>query len=188
MGGGMFVVFVIGAMLMAGVGRMARDRGRSVLVWAFGAAAAGVAGFALGVAVMQQFVDDEVGDLMMVLSMMAPAGFMVMAMIGVWGYLYRSPVQVSQKNEWKVHFVSRGEGQIVISGGEVRFEWEGGSRTEWLDRLERVEPDGECVRIQVGDLELAVLPMGGPDSPDARRRQSLVLARRLKTTVRATGI
>lgn len=180
-GGGLVVLLAVFALLLASIGKIARDRGRNFALWALVGAAAGVAAFLLGIAVFQQAMsDDDSSTTLALLSVLAPLVFMVAAMFGVWMYLQRSRVHVSSRDTWTVHFVSRGDGVIEIGAEDVRFEWPDGSRSIRRSEIERVEADGECVRITAPELELAALPTGTPNTPDGRREQSQALARRLR--------
>lgn len=179
LGGGVMVV--VWAILVAWIAKLAQSSGRIVAGWALGAAATGVLAVAAGLALIVHLVDLETANSLTLLSALTPPVFMVGSMIVLGLVLQRMSIKISHRDEWPVHFVNRGPGRISIDAGVARFVWPDGSRTTPLDQLQRVEADGECVRIGCAeDLELVALPMGKPETPAGRKQQSLTLARRLR--------
>jgi hypothetical protein len=99
-------------------------------------------------------------------------------LLGVGLYVRSLPISVARGTRWKVHIVGRGEGTLRIDGGDIVLAWDDGRRRAERSTVQAVA-DGESVRLTIEGDELALMPMGKPDSPEGRRAQSKQLAQRL---------
>ena len=162
-------------MMVGWIARTAVQRGRNPIGWTLGGAAIGAAGFGAG---FELFVQAAEGDSTAALlaAGFAPTALMLALMAGFGFVLLREPVKVSSRKEWPVHVMTRGEGTLRIAGGSLELTWKSGSLSRPMTDVDKVEPDGECVRITVAGEELAMLPMGKPESREGRIAQSRTIA------------
>lgn len=177
--GGLAVV-VLWAMLVAGVARCAQARGRSAGIWAIGAGVGGGIGFSAGLALTGTAVDRDAEVGVMLMSAMAPLLLMAGVMIGVAIYILYAPIAATRRARWAVHVHELGAGELRIDPDRLTIACEHGTREIERARIRTIELDGECVRVHHGDTELAILPIGQPQTPAGRRTQSVQLAHRLR--------
>jgi hypothetical protein len=178
---GILAVIMIWALLVAWVAKVSQAQGRSVILWVLAAVTAGGFGGLLGLYLMNHMVAGDASTGVMLLGTFMPVILTLVPMIGIGLAIKRSPIQVSAKSDWPVHFVNRGEGQLRIRDGRIALEWKDGSREAAVRELAGVEADGECVRVRfANDDELCFMPLGKPETPAGRRQQSVQLARRLR--------
>jgi hypothetical protein len=175
---GGIVVIALWACLLAWTATVAQRQGRLALVWAFASGLAGIAGFGLGVAIVYRALDLDAATPALILLMLVPLVLMVGAMTAIVYIVRHGPVHVALAKTWPVQFIDRGEGKVSFEGKQVTFVWRDGSREAPLVDV-RGRADGECVRVTIAEDELCLMPMGKPDSPEGRRRQSVLLARML---------
>ena len=178
-GPGVLIPIVIWAGLIAWVGRVAKSRGRIPGVWALAAAVAGAGSFMLGILVdVSAFNSNDVMIGLTMLSMLLPMVFMLAAMIGIGVALQRKPYGATRKRVFDVHILQRGPGQLRIENDRIALSWPDGSRDVPFRELERVEADGEALRVCAGDTYV-LLPVAEGLSPDGRRHLSRQIALRL---------
>jgi hypothetical protein len=169
---------VIWCLLTIWVARCAQNVGRSV-VWGLGAAAAGILGTACGVMLGARAVDAAASDAVL-LAIALPFVGMMIPMVAIGLVVKRSPINITARRTWQVHFLPQGAGSISIDDAHVRIEWPGGAREVSASDSLRAEADGECVRLVLATDVLIAMPMGKPATPAGRRHQSLWLAKRLR--------
>jgi hypothetical protein len=116
----------------------------------------------------------------MLAGLFAPAMLMLVMMGAIGLVLRREPVKVARRKAWPVHVMKRGGGTVRIANGTVEVTWKDGSLLRPLADIEKVEPDGECVRMTIGGEELTLLPMSTPDTRDGRIAQSRAIALQLR--------
>lgn len=175
--GGMAVI-ALWAGLLAWTATAAQRQNRHPAVWALASGLAGILGFGVGMAIVYRALDLDAATPALILLMLVPLVLMAGAMVAVVFVLRRGPVHVTLAKTWPVHFVDRGEGKLSFEGKLVKLEWRDGSREAPL-RDVRGRADGECVRVTIEADELCLMPMGKPETPEGRRRQSVLLARML---------
>jgi hypothetical protein len=177
------VLTVSWCLLLVWVARIALSRGRSALVWTLIAAGAGVLGTVTGFLLMDKMLgasDVDPGMLTTVMAVFTPLILLILPMLAVGSMVRREPIKVATRGTWPVAFLGKGDGTIAVDGPQIRVELGSTSRLLEPEQLVRVEADGECVRLTLSDEELIALPMGKPATPEGRRQQSLVLAKRLR--------
>lgn len=172
------VLIVAFALHIAWIGRLARDRGRSVIPWILGGLMAAGVGLSIGIAIMDRAADAE-GAFAGLLGTLAPLPLTLVAMLVVAGVLYRLPPVVPATREWKVSSMKGGEATIVLDRDAIEIKWQ--DRTDTIARkdLRAAVPDGECVRVTWTAGEELLMPMMAPQTRQARIRQSELLAKLL---------
>lgn len=176
---GVLLLIVLWALPTAWVGKQAAARGRLELVWAPIAALVGLAGFGLGASLVYRWIDLDAPLGFLALMSMLPVVLMLAGLFGVGAYVRSRPINVaSGAARWKVHVVGRGEGTVRIDGDDIVLAWADGDRRAARTAI-RATADGETVRLVIDGDELALMPLGKPDSAEGRRVQSQQLARRL---------
>jgi len=182
---GLGVLAVIWCLLIVWVARIAQGRGRNPVGWSLGAAIAGVLGMWAGLLIADRLIDSaDISESVLIVAaaIIVPPIAMVTPMIVIGMVVQREPILISTQGVWPVTFMGKGEGTIAIEAGTVRLTWKDTSRDLAAGQLVRAEADGECVRLTLADDELVALPMGKPATPAGRRLQSLVLAKRLRSS------
>ncbi|MBA2538818.1 MAG: hypothetical protein H0V17_04215 [Deltaproteobacteria bacterium] len=178
------VLTVTWCLLLVYVARIAQSRGRSIVVWTLIAAGAGVLGTVTGFLLMDKMIGatSEVDPSMLVtaVAIFMPLILLIVPMVVVGSMVQREPIKITAHGSWPVAFLGKGDGSIAVDGGQIRVDMANTTRVLAPQQLQRVEADGECVRLTLADEELVVLPMGKPATPAGRRQQSLVLAKRLR--------
>jgi hypothetical protein len=174
---------VMWALMIAWIAQTAQSRGRSIIGWSLGGAVAGALAFVAGAQLLLQILDDNktdtsAGDIF--LGVFAPTLFMMGAMAVIGTVLHREPVKVALRKLWSVHVVGRGDGKLRIEAGLVELSWPQGSLSKSAALIEKVEADGEAVRVTIGGDESAILPTGKPETRDGRIAQSAAIARQLR--------
>jgi hypothetical protein len=177
---GIIIIIMVWAMLIAWTGKLAQSRGRNPYLWSFVNALAGACAFGAGTFVTWSIVDSTDSTSALLIVMFIPLVTMIAAMVGIARSLDRQSTGPSRKKAWTVHILKHGDGHLRIEKEKAVFEWSGGSRDISLRELERVEVDGECVRVHSGE-ELVVIPTADGLSPEGRRHVSKQIAHRLKT-------
>jgi hypothetical protein len=161
-----------------GIGRLAVQRGRSVVAWVVVAGICGVAGALGWVALIERAMsnrDPFGGDLAM-FAVVTPILCMAVPMGGIALVLLRLPVHVARRERWPVHFVGHGAGTVADTGAVLAFTWPDGALQLRRGELSAVA-DGECVRVAApGTPELVMIPTGTPGTRAGRIRQSEQLA------------
>ena len=175
---GVMVVIALWAGMLAWTATVAQRQGRMPVIWAFASGLAGLFGFGLGTAIVYRALDLDAPTPALILLMLVPLVLMAGAMTAVVIVLRRGPVHVALAKTWPVQFIDRGEGKVRFEGKLVRFEWRDGTREAPLHDV-KGRADGECVRVTIDQDELCLMPMGKPETPEGRRRQSVLLARML---------
>jgi hypothetical protein len=182
---GIGILLVIGVAAAAGLGgitvRIAAERGRSRFWCGVAAAVAPIAGCALGVIVGDWAMLVETWGLL--LAEYAPwllaTGFSALVVLVVKHLPERMPDLGGAS--WPVYRMST-DGQpghdctLSICDGALRI----GDTLIAAPHLAEVTADGESVRVRWRDGEAQLVPMGDPDTHDARVRSSLALERRLR--------
>jgi hypothetical protein len=176
--GGVAVLAVAFALHVAWVARLARERGRSVVVWILAALMAAAVGLSIGVVVVEKTADAE-GAFVGLLGATAPFPLMLLCMLVVVGVLYRSPTHVPLQRAWRVSSGKHGDGTLVIEHAAIELRWH--ARTDAIERsqLRSAVADGECVRITWASGEVLLMPMMSPQTREGRIRQSELLAKLL---------
>ncbi|MBX3156622.1 MAG: hypothetical protein KF773_11520 [Deltaproteobacteria bacterium] len=179
----LFQLFLF-AGLLAWIARTAQERGRNVVGWSIGAVVGGGLGLATGIRWLSDVAssDQDVSSLTLFGVFLAPSALMAAVMGAIGIVLRRGPVVVSTRAEWPIHVVNRGDGTLRIHAGLVEVRWPHGSLSRAAELIDRVEPDGECVRITVAGEELAILPMSKPDTREGRIAQALAITKQLRPT------
>jgi hypothetical protein len=177
--------FVGVAALVAWVTRVADSRGRSALGWAALALVLAVLGFLVGYGIVgAALTADRHSDDLVLLSAIAPIALAAIPVIGVITALGRLPIKTAGGRRWPVAELSgAGAGHLALVPGGVELALTP-PRVVALAALERVEVDGECVRLAWrGDdgarAEVLVLPCGLPDTPDGRKQQARTIVARI---------
>ncbi len=175
------VLTVTWCLLVVWVARVASSRGRSMLLWSLIGGGVGAIGNLTGFALARQMLGGEgdVGIMVLVAALFTPLITLVLPMLAVGYIVRREPMHVPRKVSWPVSFLGKGNGTIELVAEGIRIVQ--GESTKII-KLEKVEADGECVRIAIGGEELVAMPMGEPATPAGRRHQSLVLAKQLRQT------
>lgn len=177
---GVMFLMVTWCLQLVWVARTAQSRGRSALVWSLIAGAAGGLGVCTGFLLANRLLgpdDAAIGLAATVGAMFAPVVAMVVPMVIVRTILVREPIKVADHGTWQVSFLGQGSGKIAVEHSQIHVDLAGERQ---ILAPTRVEADGECVRITLADRELVALPLGKPDTPEGRRHQSLILAKRLR--------
>ena len=172
------VLIVACALHIAWVGRLARDRGRSVIPWLLAAIMAGGVGLAIGIQVMERAADAE-GTFVGLLGALAPFPFTLAGMLIVAAVVHRLPAHVEARREWKVSAPKTGEGTLVLEPEAIELRWEAHTDRIARSELRSAAADGECVRLIWASGEALLMPMMSPQTRDGRIRQSALLARLL---------
>lgn len=181
--GGALVVAV--ALQLAGVGRLASARGRSVVVWILLNLIAGGVGLRVGLYVAERAADALDGassdhNFLGLLGTLAPLPLTLGGMFVVMAVLYKLPTHVAARRAWKVSSATKGgEGTLVLERDAIILSWEG--RTDTIERaqLRSAVADGESVRLTWTGGEAQLIPMMAPQTRDGRIRQSELLAKLL---------
>ena len=170
--------------LIAWIAKVAERRGRLGLVWALIGAGVGLAAIVVGIVVVAVAVNADASTGLMLLSAFTPMVLMIGAMGGLAGVLMKLPISTSTRR-FTIHEMGRNTtaGTLVVDGDRLSIELPGGTDTVSLVALRRAEADGECIRLAWDDggtsVERTYLMGGNPNTPDGRKHQSKVLARRL---------
>ncbi|MBA3462979.1 MAG: hypothetical protein H0T46_23690 [Deltaproteobacteria bacterium] len=176
--GGVAVLIVAFALHVAWTARLARDRGRSVVVWILAALMAAAVGLSIGVLVVEKTADAE-GAFVGLLGATAPFPLMLVCMLVVVGVLYKLPTHVPLRRDWKVSSGKNGDGTLVIEHEAIELRWGGRTDTIVRSQLRSVVADGECVRLTWESGEVLLMPMMSPQTREGRIRQSELLAKLL---------
>ncbi len=170
---------VIWCLTLVWVIKAAESRGRNRLVWGLIAVAAGIVGPLVGLSLAERMLQgDDPSSILMALSIFVPFASLILPMVGIGVFLLRSPVHVDRRGTYKVDILGKGPATITIADG-VQVAIEGGETLTAAD-ITKVDADGECVRITVGDRELLAMPLGKPATREGRQHQSLILAKQLR--------
>ena len=181
---GLGLAFLAFALMIAWIAKVAERRGRIGLLWALIGAGAGIAGAVVGVVIVMVAMTSEASTGLLLLSALMPMVLMLAAMAGVAAVLNKLPIATSSRR-FTIHEMGRNTtaGSLVVDGDRLTIELPGSTDTVLLVALRRAEADGECIRIAWDDGETPVertyLMGGTPNTPDGRKQQSKVLARRL---------
>jgi hypothetical protein len=164
-------------MLLVWVIRIAESRGRSMIVWGLIAVAAGLLGPMLGLSIANQLLDTG-STVPMALSLIIPFAALIIPMAAIGVFQLRSPIAVANRARYELEVLGKGRATVEITDG-IKLTLDGQTLTG--ADITKVEADGECVRITLGERDLTALPLGKPQTPDGRKRQSLLLAKQLRT-------
>jgi hypothetical protein len=175
---GLAILIVAAALHLAWIGRLARDRGRSVVPWILVGLTAGGIGLRIGLAIASRAVDTE-GTFVGLLGTMTPLPLTLGSMLVVALVLYWLPTYVPVRREWKVSSPKTGEGMLVIEPGAIQIRWDGHTDTIERPQLRSAVADGECMRLSWTGGELLLMPMMSPQTRQGRIRQSELLAKLL---------
>jgi len=175
---GLAILIVAAALHVAWIGRLARDRGRSIVMWILVGLTAGGLGLRLGLYVAGRAVDSD-GTFVGLLGTMTPLPLTLGGMLVVALVLYWLPTHVALRREWKVSSPKTGEGMLVIERGAIQLRWDGHTDTIERAQLRSAVADGECMRLTWTGGEVLLMPMMSPQTRDGRIRQSELLSRLL---------
>ncbi len=170
---------VIWCLTLVWVIKTAESRGRNRIVWGLIATAAGIVGPLVGLSIAERMLEgDDPSSILMALSILVPFASLILPMVGIGVFLSRSPVHVARRGTYLVDVLGRGAATITITDG-IALVIEGGETLTGTD-ITKIDADGECVRISVGDRELLAMPLGKPATREGRQHQSLLLAKQLR--------
>jgi hypothetical protein len=178
---GVGAIVVIWALQVAWIARTARDRGRSILVWATVGAAAGLAGLFAAKELIASSLEWAGGDAKLMATMVAPLVFVVVPMAGIAVALTRAPAYAAHRETWRVHSPRRGTGKLSIRRDGLSIEWPDGTEDVPFASLRRAEPDGECLRLSWSESDHTLMPMEKPDTRPGRQAQARALAAQIAT-------
>lgn len=172
-------LLVTWCLLLVWVIKTAEARGRSRLVWGMIGLGAGLLGPAVGLALSARLLEGESTDTVPIaIAFFIPLAALIVPMVAVGGFLLRSPVHVARSGVYKVDVLREGPATLEIERG-IKLVIEGG-KTITEAQITKVDADGECVRISLGDRDLTVMPLGKPATREGRIHQSLLLAKQLR--------
>src|SRR5688572_19122154 len=153
----LIVVIAIYAMTLAWIGKRAAALGCNIVLWTLSAALLGGLGFAGGLAFAMGVIEGSDTSIAM-LSLLMPLALML-AGVGVVGYLLQRSSLTTRRSSWPVHVMKRGPGTLRIERDRIIVQWDQGVRDVALANLKSVELDGECVRVNSEDDEMLLMPL-----------------------------
>lgn len=172
-------LIVTWCLLLVWIIKTAESRGRSMFVWGVIGLGAGVLGPLVGFALSGNLLEGEsTATVPIALAIFIPLISLIVPMVAIGVFLLRSPLHVASRGTYKVDVLGKGPATITVTEGIV-IAIEGGE-TLTDAAITKIDADGECVRITVGDRELLAMPLGKPATREGRQRQSLLLAKQLR--------
>lgn len=173
---GVGAIVVIWALQVAWIARTARDRGRSIVVWATVGAAVGLAGLFAAKELIASSLEWAGGDARLMATMVTPLVFVIVPMAALAVGLAKAPPYAPQRETWRVHSAKRGAGKLSIRREGLSIEWPDGNEEVPFASLKRADPDGECLRLAWGDSDHTLMPLEKPDTRPGRQAQARALA------------
>ncbi len=173
------ILAVIWCLLLVWIIKAAESRGRNRVVWGLLAVGVGILGPVVGFRLADTLVEgDNVSSVRLALALFVPFAGLILPLVGLGVFVMRSPVHVASRGTYQVDVLGKGAATITIRDG-IALVLEGGETLSGAD-ITKVDADGECVRISLGDRELLAMPLGKPATREGRRHQSLLLAKQLR--------
>src|SRR2546423_201988 len=124
---GVGILVIAWALQVAWIAGSARDRGRSVLVWAVIGGAAGIAGLAAARELIVRTIEPFGSNTTLLVTITTPIAFLVLPMAGIAVGLRRSPAHAARRATWRVHSAQRGAGQLSIRRDGLAIAWRDGN-------------------------------------------------------------